>query len=807
MSVDVDRLLAILTAERHDGCRDRIVIGGLGKLAETWLRQQSANAAQDAHTPEATRVLRGLLRYAAKSPAERSLLLDTATKRLQSTPTRTRAPSPRVRAARTPAASDSVLEPDLSSPITAIRGMRTANARCLRRRGVKTIRDLLYYFPHRYDDYTHLKTTAELQYGEEVTLVGVVEEAQNVSTRRGHRLTKAVLSDSSGFVEATWFNQPYLLRQLTRGRRIVISGRVDQYMGRLSFPSPQWEPWHDELVHTGRLAPVYPLTEGLTARAMRSLMKPFVSQWAPAIPDCLPADVRQRLQLVDVSAAVSQMHFPADEESLSRARHRLCFEEFLLIQLGVMQQRQEWRKQAGRALRAEPSVIRAWGSALPFVLTTAQERVLGEIIDDVQQPYPMSRLLQGDVGSGKTVVALLSMLVAIANGLQAVIMAPTEVLADQHHRTLTTILDGMRARMADSPDAAAECVSRARVGLLRGSQTTSEKEQIRGQIASGQLNVIVGTHALLEEGVTFHDLGLAVVDEQHRFGVAQRASLRQKGYNPHILVMSATPIPRTLALTIYGDLDLSIIDQLPPHRQIILTRWLQPSERQSAYDFVRQEVECGRQAFIICPLIEESDKIEAKAAVNEYLRLQEQVFPDLKLGLLHGRMSSADKEDTMARFRGGEYQVLVTTPVVEVGIDVPNATVMLVESADHFGLAQLHQFRGRVGRGEHQSHCLLLAEEPTAVGKQRLKIIETTNDGFLLAEEDLRMRGPGEFFGTRQSGLPDLKVAQIGDVRFLEEARSTAQDIFQRDPSLSLPEHGLLAIRVHEFWAASTDLS
>jgi ATP-dependent DNA helicase RecG len=349
-------------------------------------------------------------------------------------------------------------------------------------------------------------------------------------------------------------------------------------------------------------------------------------------------------------------------------------------------------------------------------------------------------------------------------------------------------------------------LSGVQVGLLVGSLGQTQKEERRRQIAAGELGIVVGTHALIQEGVIFKDLGLAVIDEQHRFGVAQRAALRQKGHNPHVLVMSATPIPRTLALTIYGDLDISTIDELPPHRQKVITKWLAPLERERSYAFLRGQVETGRQAFIICPLIEESERVEAKAAVSEYKRLQHSVFPDLRLGLLHGRMGSGDKEEVMTLFRQGEYDVLVTTPVVEVGIDVPNATVMLVEGADRFGLAQLHQFRGRVGRGEHQSYCLLLAESPSFEGEQRLKIIETTQDGFLLAEEDLKMRGPGEFFGTRQSGLPDLRVAKLGDVRVLEEARRAALDLFREDPTLSQPEHQLLAQKVREFWGTETDL-
>jgi len=830
MGVDFDKLARILIAEREDGCRDRIVIGGLDRLLDTWLRDaqssvldprsgrpprpaeavRPASSAGQAQTTPKSEILEQLQGYAQKPVTERVTAIAATMRALQSVrqdhvgadDAQARSDD-RPRERRRPEGP----APSVRSPVTAVRGINTAQARKLEALGVRTVEDLLYLFPHRYDDFSHLKTIQELHYGEEVTIIGVVQEAQNLQTRRGKELTKAVLADGTGSIEATWFNQPYLVRQLTRGHRVVLSGRVDQYLGRLTFQSPQWESWTGDLVHTGRLVPVYPLTEGLTARSLRSLMKGAIEEWAPRLTDALPTSLRQSQNLEDVVTAIRQMHFPNDTDSLGRARHRLCFEEFLLIQLGVLRQRFHWRQEVGRPLAVDAAILDTIISALPFTLTAAQQRALRDITDDLRRSYPMSRLLQGDVGSGKTIVALLAMLIAVANGMQAVMMAPTEVLAEQHYRTLTTTLQGITERLRAAGAAAADWVGRTQVGLLRGSLTLAEKEERRRQIATGQVNIVVGTHALIQETAVFQDLGLAIVDEQHRFGVAQRAVLRQKGHHPHILVMSATPIPRTLALTLYGDLDLSIIDELPPHRQKIITKWLAPAERERAYAFVRAQVEGGRQAFIICPLIEESDKIEAKAAVSEYARLQDQVFPELRLGLLHGRMKSADKEEVMASFREGESHVLVSTPVVEVGIDVPNATVMLVEGADRFGLAQLHQFRGRVGRGEHQSYCLLLAESPSFEGEQRLRVIETTDDGFLLAEEDLRMRGPGEFFGTRQSGLPDLKVAQIGDTRVLEQARRAAQDLFDGDPALAQPEHVALAARVQQFWGSATDLS
>jgi len=458
--------------------------------------------------------------------------------------------------------------------------------------------------------------------------------------------------------------------------------------------------------------------------------------------------------------------------------------------LGVLKQRRLWKEEPGRPLPTEEGLLNGFLKSLPFNLTKAQERVLMEILADLREPRPMSRLLQGDVGSGKTVVAAAALLMAVANGAQGVIMAPTEILAEQHYATLNNLFQTVKVNLR----------------LLTGSLNSAEREEAYREIASGHAQVVVGTHALIQERVEFHDLALAVIDEQHRFGVRQRSALRQKGHNPHVLVMTATPIPRTLALTVYGDLDISIIDELPPGRKEINTQWMAPRERERAYTFLRSQVERGNQAFIICPLIEESEKIDAKAAVEEYERLQA-IFSDLRLGLIHGRMSAPEKEAVMRSFYQGNLDILVATPVVEVGIDVPQATVLLVEGADRFGLAQLHQFRGRVGRGEAQSYCLLLADSPSSQAEERLKAIEASQDGFYLAEVDLEMRGPGEFFGTRQSGLPDLKVAKLSDVKVLEEARALAKEIFQEDPNLELPQHRLLARRVADFWRGEGDLS
>jgi len=514
-----------------------------------------------------------------------------------------------------------------------------------------------------------------------------------------------------------------------------------------------------------------------------------VEYWAPRLPDHLPPSLREEYGLVDLGTALRQAHFPDDRKALEKARYRLAFDELFVFQIGILRQRQLWRSAPGRQLPVDPSMLEALLQSLPFSLTGAQRRALEHIVADLSSPHPMNRLLQGDVGSGKTVVAAVAMALAVAAGAQAAMMAPTEILAEQHYRTLSALF----ARFPGRP---------IQVRLLTGSVTGAEREAIYAGLADGSVDVAVGTHALIQESVNFQNLALVVIDEQHRFGVRQRAALRQKGYNPHLLVMTATPIPRSLQLTIWGHLDVSVIDEMPPGRQPITTRVIMPRERERAYAFVRSQVAKGRQAFIICPLVEESEKIEAKAAVEEYERLRRDVFPDLRLGLLHGRMKGEEKDAVMSAFARGELDILVATSVVEVGIDVPNATVMLVEGAERFGLAQLHQFRGRVGRGEHPSYCLLVAESASAEAEERLRAVESTTDGFVLAQKDLELRGPGEFLGTRQSGLPDLKMASIADLRLLERVREAAGRLLETDPALQKPEHRLLARRVADLWAS-----
>jgi len=540
-----------------------------------------------------------------------------------------------------------------------------------------------------------------------------------------------------------------------------------------------------------------------------------VDDYAWRMDDFLPADIKARCELLDLPEAIGQIHFPDDRATAVRSRERLAFDELLLLQLGILARKRDWKEgQPGHALHVDPDIVSRFLRCLPFELTQAQERVLNEVLTDIRQPKAMSRLLQGEVGSGKTVIATLAVLMAAANGYQGAIMAPTEILAEQHFTNICGYLAQIGSEERD--DGPGEGAVREYTGflsrpltvaLLIGSLGRSEKAGLQRRISQGAADIVIGTHALIQKEVEFSKLGLAVIDEQHRFGVMQRSALRQKGFNPHVLVMTATPIPRTMALTLYGDLDLSTIDELPPGRQVVKTKCVEVHDRAKAYTFLHRQVLNGRQAFIICPLVEESETLEAKAATTEYERLSREVFPDLKLGLLHGQMHGSDKEQVMRHFRAGDFDILVSTSVVEVGIDVPRASVMLVEGAERFGLSQLHQFRGRVGRDREQGYCMLIPEKLSPEARERLLLMEKVHDGFALAERDLEIRGPGEFFGTHQSGLPDLKLARLSDLESLQLARQEAISLFQSDPTLKRAEHRLLRKQLSRVWSDSAEWS
>ncbi|MFC2016087.1 ATP-dependent DNA helicase RecG [Chloroflexota bacterium] len=815
MSLNAEPLRKILELECKKGYVDSAVIGGLDRFLSNW----AAQTVEPITTPRLLNRFNKLRlvnsNYASLTKEQRkewvNSVLDFLAEAEHGGKVEDRLTPIAKRSSLRPRVNRAVVAQSIDSPITVIRGISSSLATRFNKLGVKTIRDLLYFFPHRHLDYSQRKPISQLAEGKEETIVANVWQAQEIRLG-GRRSTEAIVGDETGNVRVVWFNNPYLAKQLATNTRLVISGRVSLFRGRHVFESPEWELVEDkELIHAGRLVPLYPLTQGLRPRQVRKLMKEVVEQWAWQVEDFLPSGLRERQKLLELPQAISQAHYPEDDALKDRARVRLAFDELFLLQLGVLSRKRDWQEgQPGSPISTETPVLEAFLKSLPFELTAAQYRVLKELLVDLEKPQPMSRLLQGDVGSGKTVVATAALLMAAANGYQGAFMAPTEILAEQHFSTICQFLSrvGHLEEEKDYLHRYSGLLPRpVTLALLIGDVTQPRKRELHQRILDGNIDIVIGTHALIQKEVEFSKLGLAVVDEQHRFGVEQRSALRQKGFNPHVLVMTATPIPRTLALTLYGDLDLSVIDQLPPGRQEIKTKWLKPGQRDSAYAFIKRQVADGRQTFIICPLVEESEIIQARAATAEYERLSQEVFPELRLGLLHGRMPAVEKDKVMRRFRSGELDILVATPVVEVGVDVPNATVMLVDSADRFGLSQLHQFRGRVGRGQEQSYCMLLAQNPSEVARERLDIIEKTQDGFELAEEDLKLRGPGEFFGTRQSGLPDLRMAKLSDVALLELARSEAIRLFEKDKNLEKPEHKPLAKELARVWPEAGEWS
>ena len=815
--IDVSSLRKILELEQKKSYSDSTVFGGLDKFIRQWSDKTIAVITDRSLLSKFQKLHLQNSNYASLAPEQRQEWVNNLLKfaaELEHGKVEKPAPIPKITAklkkpALKPNTPAIVSGESLDASITTIKGISTSFAAKFGKLGVKTIRDLLYLFPSRHLDYSRMKTVSELREGQEETIVANVWEAK-ITMPGGRRSTEAIVGDETGNVRAMWFNNPWLAKTLTPNMKIVLSGKVKLFNGRFVFESPEWEPMEEgDLIHTGRLVPVYPLTEGLHQRQTRKMIKGIVDLWADRVPDFLPAEVKQHCQLIPLPQAISQAHYPDNADLKDKARVRLAFDELFLLQLGVLSKKRDWQEsQPGTPININQKILDSFLQSLPFKLTVAQQKVLQEILKDMQKPQAMSRLLQGEVGSGKTVVATAALLMAVADGYQTALMAPTEILAEQHFATIHKLLSAT-GQLQDEKDhlyTYSGILPRPlTIALLIGATGAKTKREIHQLVTNGKIDIVIGTHAIIQKEVEFKKLGFVVVDEQHRFGVAQRSTLRQKGTNPHVLAMTATPIPRTLALTIYGDLDLSVIDELPPGRQLIKTKWLRPNQTDNAYNFIRKQVAEGHQAFIICPLIEESETIQARAAVAEYEFLSHEIFPNLKMGLLHGRMAARDKEKAMQQFHDKELDILVSTPVIEVGIDVPNATVMMVESADRFGLSQLHQFRGRVGRGPAQSYCILLSQNPSEVGQERLSVIETVHNGFRLAEEDLRLRGPGEFFGTRQSGLPDLRMAKLSDVAILELARKEAERLFDQDRHLQKPQHAMLVKELARVWTTEIE--
>ena len=674
----------------------------------------------------------------------------------------------------------------LDQPLTTLAGIGPRNAERLEKLGLYSVRELLFYYPRDHIDYARQIPIRELEPGETVTLVATVRSCKCFSSPRNPKLTilELVVKDASGQLKLSRFYagdrfrnrgwQEQQKRLYSPGAVLAASGLVKASKYGITLDNPDLEVLNQsgdkiESLTVGRVVPVYPLTDGVQPDLVRRAVVAALPA-APKLAEPLPEALLQQYDLMALKEAIAYIHFPPDHEALDQARRRLIFDEFFYLQLGLLKRRQQQRQtQQGPSLRPQGELIEQFYQLLPFELTQAQQRVVQEIFTDLQAATPMNRLVQGDVGSGKTVVAVVSLLAAIQSGFQTALMAPTEVLAEQHYRKLVDWFNQLHLP----------------VELLTGSTRAAKRREIATQLKTGVLPLLVGTHALIQKQVEFQRLGLVVIDEQHRFGVAQRAMLQQKGQHPHVLTMTATPIPRTLALTMHGDLDVSQIDELPPGRQAIQTVLLGPGDRTHAYDLIRREVAQGRQVYIVLPLVEESEKLDLRSAVEEHQRLQTTTFPNFQVGLLHGRMSSNDKDAVIQQFRQGELHLLVATTVVEVGVDIPNATVMLLEHADRFGLSQLHQLRGRVGRGAHQSYCLLMNSSKTETARQRLKVLEQSQDGFFIAEMDLRFRGPGEVLGTRQSGLPDLALASlVDDQSSLELAREAAEKVIAKDATL-----------------------
>lgn len=662
----------------------------------------------------------------------------------------------------------------LNKPIQYIKGVGESRAKLLAKLGIYTVADMIYHFPRDYEDRSSKKKITELIDGESCTFSGIVfSRVQEMRIRKGLTLFKVIIKDDTGSITATWFNNKYIKNQLVVGKEYLFFGKISRKYGKVEVLDPIFEPADiSTKKHTCQIVPIYPSTGNLSQKLIQGVVRSALESIDSKLEDILPAVFRTEYNLAEINYAIQNIHFPTKLESFEYARRRLVFEELLILQLGLLQIKNAFHEdKIGIEFKIMPQLHKLIEN-LPFELTNAQAKVMQEILNDMQSSKPMNRLIQGDVGSGKTVIAILALYNAVVNGYQGALMAPTEILAEQHYITVKNLLEPFGIK----------------IGMLTGSLTGKKKEQVLSDIQNGVLDIVIGTHALIEDKVIFDKLGMVITDEQHRFGVRQRSILSQKGTNPDILVMTATPIPRTLALILYGDLDISIIDQLPPGRKKIETYSVDEGMRERINTFLKKEIDSGRQAYIVCPLVEDSEAITAKSVVEHYEKMKK-YHPKISIEYIHGKMRPHEKEEVMRNFRDGHTKILVSTTVIEVGVNVPNASIMIIENAERFGLSQLHQLRGRVGRGEYQSYCILFNESDSKVSKERMQVMTKSNDGFVISEKDLEIRGPGEFFGTRQHGLPDLKIANLfKDMNILKETQTACFEILENDPNLNNPD-------------------
>ncbi|MFA5005229.1 MAG: ATP-dependent DNA helicase RecG [Candidatus Omnitrophota bacterium] len=676
-----------------------------------------------------------------------------------------------------------------NTPVQYLKGVGPKRSQAFESVGIRTLEDLLYYFPRRYVDRTNFCKISALEEGQSYSVKArVLASRQHRSwRRRGFSITEAVVFDEAAKLTCVWFNQPYIIDSLKPGSVLILYGKTEHYGGRLQFSNPEFElvtEETEEMLNMGRIVPIYKLPEGFSQRTMRQLIKNMLDEFLSKVNDCLPYDLRTRNKLLNLAQSLLNIHFPESLTMQQEACSRLSFEEFFIFQLPLVLRKLKKNRLAGQAHETEGKLTEDFIAGLPFKLTAAQQKVIAEIKADMRIPQPMHRLLQGDVGSGKTVVALIACLMAIQGGYQVAFMAPTEILARQHYNKILSQLAGLKYKG-----------KALNVGLLLGAD--KEKDKLIQKIKSGKIHLVIGTHALLGEDVGFKDLGLVIIDEQHKFGVSQRAVLPKKGPNPDVLIMTATPIPRTLAITLYGDLDISVINEMPGGRLPVKTMRFTHAENTKAYELAKEQVFQGRQAFVIYPVIEESYALDIAGAKKMFVQLKDGQFRGFRLGLIHGKLKAAEQEEVMRKFENKELDMLISTTILEVGIDIPNATCMIIESAERFGLSQLHQLRGRIGRGKDESACLLISDAKTEEAKARLNAMVQFADGFRIAEEDLKIRGPGEFFGSRQHGLTELKIANpLTQMQLLKAAREEATALLRLDPGLANREHGLLKAKL-----------